>query len=287
MGVALGIAGTAVAAFALLAVRNRESVDPSSSLQYTQESALPADLEFLFEGFEARLELYSEWKPRRSPSHLPRFYLVIDDVGYNLDSVQSLLSVGPDITFAVLPHGPVHVVAARLVADRGASVFLHMPMEARQTSKNNEKPILLTAMNDRELTDTLSMAMSEFDVLHGVSNHMGSRFTENPHKVRPALKVLARRGVMFLDSVTSPRSVAYDNARELGIPAAARDVFLDADRTPTGVGRAWNLALRVAEISGAAVAIYHPHPATLDTVTRLIRESTHRVTFHALTKDTL
>jgi hypothetical protein len=49
----------------------------------------------------------------------------------------------------------------------------------------------------------------------------------------------------------------------MGIPAAERQVFLDDDQRPEAIRTQFERLLGLARSRGAAVAIGHPHPATL------------------------
>src|SRR5262249_3376545 len=80
---------------------------------------------------------------------------------------------------------------------------------------------------------------------------------------RAVLSVLAARGLYFLDSRTSPESVGYRVASQLGVPTAERQVFLDSDLRPERVREQFLRTLEVARKRGSAIAIGHPHPATL------------------------
>ena len=67
--------------------------------------------------------------------------------------------------------------------------------------------------------------------------------------------------------------MAYETARELGIPAAERQVFLDADGTPEGIRGEIERWKALARERGAAVAIAHPHPGTLEVLREEIPEA--------------
>ena len=70
--------------------------------------------------------------------------------------------------------------------------------------------------------------------------------------------------MFFLDSLTSPKSVAYNMARDLGMPAARNSIFIDADTEDATVVKERLLrAVALARNNGVAVAIGHPHPWTL------------------------
>ena len=69
--------------------------------------------------------------------------------------------------------------------------------------------------------------------------------------------------MFFIDSYTTHESVALQLAREVGVSARKRDVFLDPDRDPATVAREFERMKRLADKRGAVVAIGHPYPATL------------------------
>jgi hypothetical protein len=106
----------------------------------------------------------------------------------------------------------------------------------------------------------------------GLNNHMGSRFTRDARAMRPVLEELAGRGLLFLDSRTSGASVGADLARRLGVPSTGRDVFLDNEIDARAI-RAQLIELeRVASRRGSAVAIGHPHDATIDALAQFVPE---------------
>lgn len=203
-------------------------------------------------------------------------------MGYNLESLRKLLRTGPGLTVSILPNAPLRDEAARRALAAGAAVFLHMPMEAHDASKNHEDPMLLTDMTAQEIEARLSEALGRVPGAIGVSNHMGSRFTEDATKLEIVARLLHERRLAFLDSVTSPRSLAYQVASRAGLHAAARDLFLDADGTPEGVRKAWHAALATAHDQGHIVAIYHPTARTLETLVSLIEASRREVVFTTL-----
>ena len=91
----------------------------------------------------------------------------------------------------------------------------------------------------------------------------GSRLTANRAAMDQRDDVAGARGMMFLDSLTTNRSVAGASARAAGLPATTRDVFLD------NTDLADEVMVRLAETEararsrGSAVAIGHPRDATL------------------------
>ena len=92
---------------------------------------------------------------------------------------------------------------------------------------------------------------------------MGSKVTIDRDMMRIILPPFHDRGLYFLDSLTSGRSVAYDEALRLGMPAARRDVFLDADGDGALAGERLRELFQAARRRGRAIGICHPFPATL------------------------
>jgi polysaccharide deacetylase 2 family uncharacterized protein YibQ len=99
---------------------------------------------------------------------------------------------------------------------------------------------------------------------------MGSEFSEHEDKMRVVLEVLKGKGLFFVDSVTSPKSVGVKLARELGMKSGRRNVFLDNEQNGSYIRGQLNQAVRLAKKSGAAIAICHPHPATIQMLTAVL-----------------
>jgi len=92
---------------------------------------------------------------------------------------------------------------------------------------------------------------------------MGSKFTADPKGVGVVMAELGRRGLMFLDSRTTGRTVAARLARKAGVPVVERNVFLDNVGDVAAVRARLAEVERVARRRGSAVAIGHPRDATL------------------------
>ena len=97
----------------------------------------------------------------------------------------------------------------------------------------------------------------------GLNNHMGSRFTRSREGVRVVLEELRKRNLFMLDSLTHPRSVFYEEAQRMNIPAYRRNVFLDHVVSRQAILASLRRAEETALLTGRAVAIGHPHPETL------------------------
>jgi len=92
---------------------------------------------------------------------------------------------------------------------------------------------------------------------------MGSKFTADPQGMAPVIAELRARGLLFLDSRTTAKSVGFRLAAADGVPCAARDVFLDDDLAPAAIARQLAEVEAVVRRRGSAIAIGHAHDTTL------------------------
>src|SRR5262245_28185397 len=188
--------------------------------------------------------------PAAGPVHGVRVALVIDDLGRTVEELSPLEGLGVPLTYAVLPFQEQTPQVVAELRRRGAEILLHLPMEP----KNGEDPgpgALLRGMSDEELREKILAALNAVPGAVGVNNHMGSRLSAEREPMKTILGVLAERGLFFLDSRTSAASVGYEVARELGVPAAERQVFLDGEPTPEAIEAQFQRLLGLARLHGA------------------------------------
>lgn len=192
----------------------------------------------------------------------PQVALVIDDLGRSVEDVHRLSRLGVPVTYAVLPFETLTPEVVAEVRRLGGELVLHLPMEGRDGA-NPGPGALRVGMPVGELVAATRAALEAVPGAAGVNNHMGSVLSADASSMRAVLREIAGDGVYFLDSRTTAESVAYPAARELGIAAAERDVFLDGELTEEAVRRQFRRVLDVALEEGSGIAIGHPHAVTL------------------------
>lgn len=193
--------------------------------------------------------------------------IVIDDVGRELHLLEQLLGLRWQLVFSVLP-GAVYApgVQLRLRADRRRyrEIMLHLPMQpdddAHMHDGDEAREDFLVLSDDPEaLRRKLEAALVHVPAAVGVNNHMGSRLTADRAAMDTVMAVLAERGLFFLDSRTAAQTVAERAALDAGVPAIARRVFLDEDKSEAGIEAALARAAELAR-QEPIVAIGHPSP---------------------------
>lgn len=200
----------------------------------------------------------------------PRIAIIIDDMGYDKSLAREFIDLDIPLTLSILPFTPYTNLIAQGARAAGREVMLHLPMEPRSYPRINPgEGVLLISMEKDTIRKVLHRDLGEIPCVAGVNNHMGSRFTENKEKMSVVLSELKRRGLYFVDSKTSRKSVAYDLAKQMEIRAACRDVFLDNDLSNSALGIQMDRLLTLARHNGHAIGIGHPHKETLWFLTRL------------------
>jgi len=194
----------------------------------------------------------------------PKIAIIIDDLGYNSDIAFSFIQLDLLLSFSVLPSAPFTGIVAREANKEGCEILLHLPMEPRKYPSVNPGPgALLLSMDEEEIRRILDQDLKEIPEARGVSNHMGSSFTEDHDKMLIVLTELKKRNLYFMDSRTSRNTVGFGLARKIGLLAAKRSVFLDNDPGPRAIRMQMERLLNMARHKGAAIGIGHPYKETL------------------------
>lgn len=199
----------------------------------------------------------------------PLLAIIIDDLGDNRSKGLAAIELPGAITYAFLPHTPFAQELARTAYNRGKEVILHAPMESK--SGRRLGPGALEHHHDREeIALILASGLDSIPHVVGMNNHMGSLLTENREKLNGIMQVMRERKLFFIDSVTTPNTVAWKVARQHGIPYLTRDIFLDNKQQEEYIHNQFKQALQVAVDQGYAVLIGHPYPETVSYLKKVL-----------------
>ncbi|HEY6943986.1 MAG TPA: divergent polysaccharide deacetylase family protein [Candidatus Acidoferrum sp.] len=205
-----------------------------------------------------------------SPQSGAKLAIVLDDLGNDPRAAEAIFELPYPLTISVLPNHEHSQDIAEEAERRGYQVMLHLPMQAVATEKP-EAQELRPGMPASEVSKLVNQFLQDIPGAVGVNNHQGSEATSNPALMRELMPVLRDHHLFYIDSRTTAATVAYDTAQSSRVPSAFRNVpFLD-DVTEVGaVRKQLELALRGAREKGEAVAIGHPHPATLQALREVL-----------------
>lgn len=215
-------------------------------------------------------------RPRKEPEEekTGRVALIVDDMGNNLEVLNELLSLGEPVTVSILPFSSRAVETAEIAHGKGLEVLLHLPLESMNNHDTETATggIIRSGMSEDDIRRIMTEDLDRVPFIAGVNNHMGSRVTADGSMMRFVLEPIGKRGLFFLDSRTSSKSVAFDMAREMGIPTSYRNVFLDADGDGHLVKERLFELFRLARKNGSAIGICHPFRGTLDVLKENFRK---------------
>lgn len=193
--------------------------------------------------------------------------IIIDDMGTSLQEARSLANIGVPLTFSIIPGLHSDREVAAFANSNGLDIMIHIPMQSKGWPERRlEANGLLVSMVDSDIAARLEGFIRTIPKAIGANNHMGSEFTEHKDKMRVVLETLKGRGLFFVDSVTSPKTVGVRLAKELGMKTGRRNVFLDNEQDSTYILGQLSQAVRLAKKTGSAIVICHPHPATIRTL---------------------
>lgn len=200
----------------------------------------------------------------------PRIAIVVNGLGIGTSGTSDALAKLPGpVTFAFAPYSiNLEQLAARARSE-GHEVLLQVPMEPFDYPDNDPGPqTLLTTLDAGQNVDRLHWLMSRFQGYVGISNYMGARFTASEPALGPVLRETAKRGLIYLDDGTSPRSLASQIAGANNLPFAKAEVVIDAVPTAVEIDRALARLEAAARDRGIAVGVAGALPVAIDRIAR-------------------
>ncbi|MDB9894519.1 divergent polysaccharide deacetylase family protein [Reinekea forsetii] len=191
-----------------------------------------------------------------------KIVLVIDDLGNQRRAGRSVIDSPWVTTVAIMPGRPFTEELAQYAFAQGKEIIIHMPM-----SNETDFPLGPLGLNRVDgkatLTENLHTALAGVPHAVGLSNHMGSRLTQDREAMGWVMAMLKQEGFYFFDSRTVSTTIAYQVAAQYQLPWSMRNIFLDHYRTEDFIAQQWHLALTKARQGETVTVIGHPYPETL------------------------
>ncbi len=206
--------------------------------------------------------------PPARERELPKVAIIIDDMGYDEVTGHKLLDLPIALTYSFLPFAPHTKKLENIAYSRGKNIFLHLPLQPKGTAYS-PGPGALYLQDPPELQRMkLERCLREVPNAIGVNNHMGSSFTEDKKAMTNIIQDMKTRSLIFVDSVTSPGSVAFRVAQAAALQSARRNVFLDNVQDERKICGQLEKLVELAERNGGAIGIAHPYQATVNALAK-------------------
>jgi polysaccharide deacetylase 2 family uncharacterized protein YibQ len=194
---------------------------------------------------------------------LPTISIVVDDLGYNQTRGNQVINLKGNVACSILPSAPHALSLARRAQIKNKDILLHLPMEP-VGNQPMESGALRWDMSKNEMDFWLKKHLNALPNFIGVNNHMGSLLTQLKPQMHWVMQAIQNKGsLFFLDSRTTPNSVASETANELRLPTISRDVFLDNKKDLASIAKQFSKLVRIAKRNGHALAIAHPYNETI------------------------
>ncbi len=197
-------------------------------------------------------------------TQVPVVSIIIDDVGDRWAEGQRAVELNWPVSLSFLPRTPYAERLAKRAHELKKEVLLHLPMQA-----NNGKALgpggLTQGMSRAQMHAVVQENIRSIPFATGVNNHMGSLLTRQLVSMQWFMDALHKNsGLFFVDSRTTAQSVALETAKQRGVPAARRDIFLDPEEDANMINAQFDNMLHKTESHGSVLAIAHPYPVTLE-----------------------
>jgi len=202
-------------------------------------------------------------QPEKAYEALPKIAIVIDDLGSNKKTASEIFSMNVRVTLSIIPHETYTEWIAREGHKRKYEIIAHVPMEAKTPHRLGKGGLYLW-MTDNEIRNTLKESLNSIPYAKGISNHMGSAFTEDTRAMSVIISILKKENLFFLDSLTTSGSVGFRLAKQQGLQAFKRDMFLDEKEDYDYLKGQWEKAINIAKRKGSVIILAHPKENTIN-----------------------
>ena len=188
--------------------------------------------------------------------------IVIDDIGYRHKEDNAIYALPKEISVAIIPSAPYAKQRNQQAKQQGRDILIHLPMQAKNGMKLEEGGIYL-GMSQAEVDKRVDRAKQIVSYAIGLNNHTGSAATADTPLMQKLMNALHRQHLFFLDSRTIGSSVASKIAKQQGVNALDRHIFLDDSDKFSDVQTQFQRAIQYARKHGTAIVIGHPRPNTV------------------------
>jgi uncharacterized protein len=216
--------------------------------------------------------------PSPSGSSGPRIAIVVSGLGIGANgTTEALTRLPAAVTLAFSPYaGDLERVVSRARGE-GHEILMQVPMEPFDYPDNDPGPrTLLTSIGPEQNLDRLHWFMSRCQGYVGIANYMGARFTANEPAIAPVLSDIAKRGLIYFDDGSSPRSLAVQLSGANNGAFAKANVVLDAVPVASEIDSALARLETLARGGGVGIGVASALPVSIDRIAQWAKAAEHR-----------
>ncbi len=204
----------------------------------------------------------------------PRIALIISNLGLSDTYTKATLELLPeDITLSFSHVAPRLKSWVREARQKGHEILLDIPMEPIGFPKNDPgRATLLTSSNEVENLNRLEHVMKQAGGYVGLLGTLGTKFMLHSETFLPVLRSIKQRGLIYVDSRSTSRSLGPELASSIQLPKAFNNVFLDKEPSQEKIKNKLYELERIALKRRFAVGIAQPLPITIEILSQWTKE---------------
>lgn len=195
--------------------------------------------------------------------------ILIDDFGYRLQNENQVLKMPLAVSVAIFPAAPDSHTMMMKAHQQGREILIHLPMEPI-SKQPLEKNTLMPSMSSGEIKRIVDQAIANIPYAVGINNHQGSKMTSSLSGMQSVMQAMSPHNMFFLDSMTIGNTKSVQAAQGTNVKVIKRNVFLDDVQNDAEIRHQFERAIALARRNGYAIAIGHPHPATIRVLQQML-----------------
>jgi polysaccharide deacetylase 2 family uncharacterized protein YibQ len=213
-------------------------------------------------------DVFSRTSVAEAEDKRPKIAILIGGLGISHDATAQVFDRLPrTITLGFTPYGEDLEGWVTRARTNGQEIMLQVPMEPFDYPNNDPGPqTLLTTLPVDANLDRLTWAMSRMSGYYGLTNYMGAKFTASEEALAPVLTEVARRGLVFLDNGSSPRSLISKLGPDAGALTARAELVIDATPSADAIDAALVKLEDIARRQGGVIGVASALPVTLQRI---------------------
>jgi polysaccharide deacetylase 2 family uncharacterized protein YibQ len=222
---------------------------------------LPSEIEDYKEANKNSNKIIPPPMPSSIKTNKPKLVIILDDVSFNYQ-VKAIKSIPFKITPSFFPPTKVHPNTP-IYAKEFSDYMVHVPMQAMNFS-HPEPDTMNINWSYNQIKNRIDKIKNWFPNAKFINNHTGSKFTADLKSMKYLFKALKEDNLGFIDSRTTPYTKAPIVEKIYHIPFFERNIFLDNKQDVNYIQNQLKKAVKIAQKKGYAIAIGHPHQATIE-----------------------
>lgn len=205
-----------------------------------------------------------------SKARMPKLSIIIDDMGYGRDIEKEILALSYPLTISILPQQKDSQKTAEMAHSAGFEVLMHQPLESKNPQLNTLQGLITAEMSKDQINSVFMQNLKTVPYAVGINNHEGSKGTEQEKALSALLDAIKKEKMFFVDSLTTPDSLAQEIAKSQKLQYLERNLFLDNKKDENYITEQIEELISQALSNGQAIAIAHPNQATLNALKKAL-----------------